>query len=60
MFNKSIPIQKKKKTNGTSLAEISKTKVGKHSIEIKDIEHVLKSALPEFKREKISRSESCI
>ena len=59
MFNKSVHNQQVKKKEDNNLRGYGKIKVEKQGIEVKDIKQVLKSVLPELKREKISRSESC-
>jgi len=59
MFNKSVHNQQVEKKEDNNLRGYGKIKVEEQGIEVKDIKQVLKSVLPELKREKISRSESC-
>lgn len=60
MFNKSILTQREEKTEDSNLRGYDGIKPVEQEIEVKDIKQVLKSILPELKREKISRSESCV
>lgn len=59
MSNKSVTTQREEKTKDSNLIDYDKIKAVEQGIEVKDIKQVLKSVLPELKREKISRSESC-